>query len=118
MHGEKTWSFSAGLGSSSAWNLIGITREFPISDHIAVFATAGLGEMILGGGVAYYANRDGDGLVASAVTGTGLQFTLTYRKHMGKFDFLTVGGSYVSVFGFSDVDNPAFLPVVAYEHRF
>lgn len=114
----KTWTYNVGLGASKAWNLVGITKEHFVSDNASVFVTAGLGEMVLGAGVAFYANRDGSGVVASAVAGTGVQFALSYRRKLGGADFLTLGGSYISVFGFSDVDHPGVIPVCAYEHRF
>jgi hypothetical protein len=114
----KTWTFSAGLGSTKAWNLVGITKEVFVTDRTSLFATAGLGEMILGAGVAYYGNREGNGVVVSAVAGTGLQFVVTYQWKFGRSDFLAVGGSYIRVFGFSDVDHPQIVPVLAYEHRF
>lgn len=115
---EKTWTFSSGLGSSRAWNLVGITKEFRLSDHVAVFVTAGLGEMILGAGVNFYGNREGSGVVASVVAGTGHQFVLTYRWKLGNWNYLALGGTYIRVFGFSNYDHPQVVPVVAYEHRF
>jgi len=115
---DKTWTFNAGLGSSKAWNLVGITKDFFVSDHTSGFFTAGLGEMILGAGFAYYDNRKGDGIVVSAVAGTGVQFSLTYRRKLAVEDFLTLGGTYIRVFGFSDVNHPGLLPVCSYEHRF
>lgn len=115
---ETTWTFNGGLGSCKAWNLVGITKELIVSEHASVFATAGLGEMILGAGVAFYVNRKSSGVVASAVAGTGQQFALTYRWKMKSENFLVLGGSYVRVFGFSDVNQPGLLPVIAYEHRF
>lgn len=112
------WTVSAGLGSTTAWNLVGVAREFLVGEHASFFITAGLGEMILGAGLAYYGNRDGDGLVASVVAGTGLQAALTYQWKLGGTDFLAAGASYIRVFGFSDIDHPQVLPVVSYEHRF
>lgn len=114
----KTWSLSAGLGSTKAWNLVAITKEVFVGDRASVFVTAGLGEMILGAGVAFYGNPGGSGAVLSAVAGTGLQAALTYRWQLSSSDYLVLGASYIRVFGFSDVDRPGVLPVLAYEHRF
>ena len=115
---QKLWTFSAGLGSSKAWNLVGVTREFFVGANTSLFIAAGLGEMILGAGAAYYGNREGDGVVASIVAGTGLQAALTYRWRLGDADYLAAGASYIRVFGFSDIDHPQFVPVVSYERRF
>ena len=115
---EKTWTFSSGLGSSKAWNFVGIAKELPVSDHLSIFVTAGLGEMILGAGITLYADRERSGVVASAVAGTGQQLVLTYRWKLGETNYLALGGTYIRQFGFSDYDHPQVLPVLAYEHRF
>jgi hypothetical protein len=114
----KTWTFSAGLGSSKAWNLVGVTKEFPLGEHAAWFLAAGLGEMILGAGFAYYSDREGGGYVASVVAGTGVQAALSDRIRLGPSDSLALGASYIRVFGFSNINRPQFAPIVAYEHRF
>jgi hypothetical protein len=114
----KTWTFSAGLGSSKAWNLVGVAKEFPLGEHASAFVTAGLGEMILGAGFAYYTDRSASGLVASVVAGTGVQAALSYRMKLKSADFLALGASYIRVFGFSNIDHPQFAPIIAYEHRF
>lgn len=114
---EKTWTFSAGAGSSKAWNLVGLSKELFASDHASVFVTAGLGEMILGAGVTLYSNREGSGVVASAVAGTGLQVVVAYRWNLGKSNYFSLGAAYIKVAGFSNAD-PGVAPVVAYEHRF
>ncbi len=114
----RSWTFSAGLGSSKAWNLVGVTKEFPLGEHATWFVTAGLGEMILGAGFAYYSDRDAGGLVASVVAGTGSQAALSYRMRLKSSDFVALGASYIRKFGFSDIDRPQFIPVAAYEHRF
>jgi hypothetical protein len=114
----KTWTFSAGLGSSKAWNLVGVVKELPLGEHTSAFVTAGLGEMILGAGFAYCSDRNAGGLVASVVAGTGVQAALSYRMKLKSADFLALGASYIRVFGFSNIDHPQFAPIVAYEHRF
>lgn len=113
-----TWTFSAGLGSSKAWNLVSIAGEVFLGERASVFVTAGLGEMLLGAGVALYGNPRGSGPVLSAAAGTGLQATLTYRWMLGRSDCVVLGASYVRAFGFSDVDRPRVVPVLAYENRF
>jgi len=114
----KPWTFSAGLGSSKAWNLVGVARESALGEHATWFVTAGLGEMILGAGFAYYSDRDAGGLVASVVAGTGVQAALSDRIKLNSSDLLSLGASYIRVFGFSNIDHPQFAPIVAYEHRF
>ncbi len=114
----KTWTFTAGLGSSKAWNLVGVTKEFPLGEHATWFLAAGLGEMIVGAGFAYYSDRNAEGFVASAVAGTGVQAALSYRMRLESSDFLALGASYIRVFGFSNIDRPHFAPIVAYEHPF
>jgi len=114
----NTWTLSGGLGSTKAWNLVGVTKEYLLGANTALFVAAGLGEMILGAGVAFYSNREGNGVVVSAVAGTGVQAALTYEWKLGGTDFLAVGASYIRVFGFSDVHHPQVAPVVSYETRF
>jgi len=114
----KGWTVSAGLGSSKAWNLVGVTREFALGEHATWFVAAGLGEMILGAGFAYYSDRDAGGWVASVVAGTGVQAALSDRIRLNASDFLALGASYIRIFGFSNIDHPQFAPIVAYEHRF
>jgi hypothetical protein len=112
------WTWSAGLGSSRAWNLVGVTVDLPLSEHASAYLAAGLGEMVVGAGVAWFENRSGDGMVASVVAGTGLQASLTYRWRLRGSGFLVAGATYVHVAGFSNADHPQLLPVVAYECRF
>lgn len=114
----NTWTLSGGLGSTKAWNLVGVTKEFLMGANTSLFVAAGLGEMILGAGVAFYSDREGNGVVVSAVAGTGVQAALTYQWKLGGTDYLAVGASYIRVFGFSDVHHPQVAPVISYETRF
>lgn len=108
----------AGLGSAYAWNFVGVAREWHLDGHFGVYVTAGLGEMLVGVGGIWHANRQGDGWVASVVGGTGLQSTLAYRFRTGQRSFLTLGATYIPIFGFSNQNHPGLLPTIAYQHRF
>lgn len=109
------WTFHAGIGSPKAWNLIGITREYMLDDHTTFFITGGLGTALIGAGVAYYGNREGNGVVASSAIGVvDLQATLAYQLKIGKQDFVSMGGSYGMLF----MQCWCWLPVLSYEHRY
>ncbi len=111
----KLWTFHAGIGSPKAWNLIGITREYMLDDHSAFFVTGGFGTALIGAGVVYYGNREGNGVVASSAIGVvDLQATLAYQFKVGKQDFVSAGGTYGMLF----MQCWCWLPVLSYEHRY
>ena len=111
----KTWTFNAGIGSPKAWNYAGITKEYLLDDHTAFFVTGGLGTALIGAGIAYYGNREGNGIVVSSAIGlVDLQATLTYQYKTGPQDFFAVGGSYGAFF----MQCICWLPVLSYEHRY
>ncbi len=112
---QKLWTFHAGVGSPKAWNLVGITREYMLDEHTAFFVTGGLGTALVGAGVAYYGNREGNGMVASTAIGVvDLQGTLAYQFKVGKQDFVSAGGTYGMLF----MQCWCWLPVLSYEHRY
>ena len=111
----KIWTFNAGIGSPKAWNFAGITREYLLDDHTALFVTGGLGTALIGAGVIYYGNREGHGIVVSSAIGiVDLQATLAYQINLGKQDFISAGGSYGAFF----MQCNCWLPVLSYEHRY
>lgn len=112
------FSFSAGLGSSHAYNLVGVTAEWMGSDQVGLYATAGLGGMLVGVGGIWYENRRGEGFVASAVVGTGFQAALTYQFKLDREASLAVGLSYIHGFAMGHRDRIALGPVIGYQRRF
>lgn len=111
----KTWTFNAGIGSPKAWNYAGITKEFLLGDHAALFVTGGLGTALIGAGFAYYGHREGNGVIVSSAIGiVDLQATLAYQLKVGQQDFIAIGGSYGILF----MQCECWLPVLSYEHRY
>lgn len=111
----KVWTFNAGIGSPKAWNYAGITREYLIDKHTSVFVTGGLGTALIGTGIAYYGNREGNGIVVSSTIGiVDLQATLAYQVKIGPEDFVSAGESYGMFF----MQCYCLLPVLSYEHRY
>lgn len=111
----KTWTFNAGAGSPKAWNYVGITREYLLDDHTTFFVTGGLGTALIGAGLAYYGNREGNGIVVSSAIGiVDLQATLAWQLKVGPQDFIAIGGTYGMLF----MQCWCWLPVLSYEHRY
>ena len=111
----ELWTLHAGIGSPKAWNFMGITREYLLDDHTAFYITGGLGTALIGAGITYYDNREGNGVVATSAIGiVDLQATLAYQFKIGKQDFISVGGSYGMFF----MQCWCWLPLLSYEHRY
>lgn len=111
----KTWTFNAGIGSPKAWNYAGITKEYLLDEHTTFFITGGLGTALIGAGIAYYGNREGNGMVVTSAIGVvDLQATAAYQLKTGPQDFITLGGSYGVFF----MQCQCWLPVLSYEHRY
>ena len=113
--GPRTWTVHAGAGSSKAWNFTGVTKEFLLNEHTAFFLTAGFGTILVGGGAAYYTNRSGNGLVASATAGlAGAHLNLGGQLRVSRRGFLTAGGSFGTYF----LQYRGPLPFASFEYRF
>ncbi len=111
----EIWTLHAGLGSPKAWNYFGLTKEYLLDEHSSYFVTGGLGTALIGVGLAYYGDREGNGLVATTTVGVvDLQATLGYQYKLGKHDYLTAGATYGMLF----MQCYCWLPVVSYEHRY
>ena len=111
----KIWTFNAGIGSPKAWNYVGVTKEYLLDDHTAFFVTGGLGTALIGAGVIYYGNREGNGVVLSSAIGiVDLQATFAYQAKLGRQDYISVGGTYGMLF----MQCYCWLPVLSYEHRY
>lgn len=111
----KTLTFNAGIGSPKAWNYVGITKEYLLDEHTTFFVTGGLGTALIGAGLAYYGNREGNGIVVSSAIGVvDLQATLAYQMKVGQQDFIAIGGTYGMLF----MQCWCWLPVLSYEHRY
>ena len=111
----KTLTFNAGIGSPKAWNYVGVTKEYLLDDHTAYFVTGGLGTALIGAGIAYYGNREGNGIVVTSAIGVvDLQATLAYQLKVGAQDYIAMGATYGLLF----MQCWCWLPVVSYEHRY
>ena len=111
----RTWAVHLGAGSAKAWNFMGVTKEFLLNEHTTLFLTAGFGTILVGGGAAYYTNRSGSGLVASATAGlAGAHLNLGGQLKVSRRGFLTAGGSFGTYF----LQYRGSLPFAAFEYRF
>lgn len=111
----KTLTFNAGIGSPKAWNYVGVTKEYLLDDHTAYFVTGGLGTALIGAGIAYYGNRESNGIVVTSAIGiVDLQATLAYQLKVGPQDFIAMGATYGVLF----MQCTCWLPVLSYEHRY
>ncbi len=112
---EKTWTVHVGAGSTKAWNYVGLTKEFMVSDNMTFFLAGGLGTILAGAGIACYSNRDGNGVAASATAGiAGAHVNLAYQFKLGQQGFLAAGCSYGVFF----MQYEGFVPILSYEYRF
>ncbi|MFC1618796.1 DUF2380 domain-containing protein [Candidatus Neomarinimicrobiota bacterium] len=66
----RTWSVSAGLGSSRCANLVAVTKDFIIWRGFSFFISAGYGPQMIGAGFSYQNNYHQGGFTASASFGT------------------------------------------------
>jgi hypothetical protein len=111
----KTWTLHAGIGSPKAWNFVGVSKEYLLDDHTAFFITGGLGTALIGAGMVYYGQREGNGMVVSSAIGlVDLQATLAYQFKLGPQDYLAMGAGYGVFF----MQCTCWLPVLSYEHRY
>lgn len=109
-------TIQAGAGSARGWNYASIALEmFPgDQDSLGLFAVAGLGTIMVGGGVAWYGDRDGTGPVASAVAGVaGAHVNGGWQIRLGELGFLAAGAGYGAYF----LQHQGFLPYLSWEYR-
>ncbi len=112
---RETWTAHGGLGSSKAWNFVGVSKDFWRTDHLSFYAAAGFGTILVGAGAAYYMQRTGNGVVLSATAGmAGMHASAVYQLRLGGGNYLVGGGSYGAYF----LQYEGFLPVLAFERRF
>lgn len=112
---EDAWIINAGP-SPHAYNPYGgITREYG-QGSVRTFLTGGVGTILWGGGVAWYANTDRTGLTAAATVGflgwhisVAEQIPLDVEKRW----LLTLGYSY----GLYMIQYQGGLPVLGLEYR-
>jgi hypothetical protein len=113
------WTLHVGFGSTRFYDVISITREMPLTGNWCWYLGAGLGDIFVGGGVAWYQHPQTDGLAVSFNAGlVGLHANVCYLFKVGSQSHLTLGASV----GRGDFWAPKALgdirPVVAYEYRF
>ena len=109
------WTANVGAGSLGAWNYIGVRRDVMRDEHVALYFTAGLGTILVGGGAAYYSARNGSGMAASISAGVlGANANLVYQLQIDPHDYLVLGASY----GYYFIQYIGWAPVLAYERRF
>jgi hypothetical protein len=109
------WTVQAGAGSSRAWNLVGISYDVVAVKHVSAYVSAGLGTILGGAGVAYFSNRQGNGLVVSGNAGVvGAHVNAGYQFRLGNKGYLVGGASY----GYFFLQYKGAMPFVGYEYRF
>ena len=114
-HEALVYTVQAGAGGLRAWNLAGMTVEyFPRTERLGIFAAAGFGTILGGGGVALYQKRPGTGFFGSATLGlagahvqAGTQLPLSDR--LSAVLGVSYGGYFLQYVG--------FLPVAGVEYR-
>lgn len=112
---SETWIAHAGLGSSRAWNFVGVSKDLLRTEHLSLYAAAGLGTILVGVGAAYYTQRTGNGVVLSGTAGmAGAHASAVYQLKLGGGSYLVGGGSYGVYF----LQHQGVLGVFAYEYRF
>ncbi|MBI4650367.1 hypothetical protein HY745_03595 [Candidatus Desantisbacteria bacterium] len=85
---EKTWTINLGIGDVKAWNYAGISKEFIINKNTAFFLTGGIGTILAGAGISYYANRNGNGIVCAGTIGiVGIHANLAYQFILNEHNF-------------------------------
>lgn len=110
---ERRWVVHAGLGSPHAWNFLGATREF-LGGPLRLFATAGLGSFLVGGGAVYYTNPGRTGLVLAAAGGlAGAHVAAVLDLRLTERAGIVVGGSYGNYF--LQYEGP--LPIASFQMR-
>ena len=88
------WTVQAGLGSTRAWNLVGVSVDLARFEHVSVYLSGGMGTILAGAGVAYFSNRRGNGVVLSATAGlVGAHVNAGYQFNLGRGSFLVGGAS-------------------------
>jgi hypothetical protein len=97
------------------WNIVGVKKDIVREPQTTLFVTAGLGEILVGGGAAYHPlGRNADGPILSAVLGIwGVHAGASYQWKINPVDFIHLG---VHV-GSGYVWDEHVLPIVAWEHR-
>lgn len=111
---ERRWVVHAGVGSPHAWNFIGGTREFS-GGPLRLFATAGFGSFLVGGGVAYYTNPGSTGLILAAAVGlAGAHVAAVLDLKLTEKAGIVVGGSYGNYF----LQYQGLLPIASFQMRF
>lgn len=108
----RRWVVQAGAGSPHAWNFLSATREFS-GGPLRLFATAGYGSFLIGGGVVYYTNPGGTGFVLSGAAGVaGFHAAAVFDLRLRKAS-IVVGGSYGNYF----LQYQGPLPIASFQMR-
>jgi hypothetical protein len=97
------------------WNLVGIKVDVMRKPDLTVFATGGLGTILLGGGAAWHPNgRNADGPILSAVIGlVGAHLGASYQWMLNPTDSIHFGLHVGRGWMF---DEP-LMPILAWERR-
>ena len=115
----KNWSANIGFGSSRLNNIVGISREFPLDGNWKLHLGCGIGEILVGGGVAWYQKPDNEGLFLSFNAGlVGAHANVGYQFEVGSRSFLILGAGIGSGDSFLGKSVGPMYPIVAYEYHF
>ncbi len=117
-YGEN-WSGNIGFGSSRLNNILGMTREYQLDGNWKLHVGGGIGEVFLGGGVAWYQNPGREGLFLSFNAGlVGAHVNAGYQFDVGSRSFLILGAAIGSRDSFLGKSDRVFYPIIAYEYHF
>lgn len=115
----KGWSAHIGFGSSRLNNIVGLSREFPLDGNWRLHLGCGIGEILVGGGVALYQNPDREGLVGSFNAGlVGAHANFGYLFEVGSRSNLFLGAGLGSGVSFIGKSTGNLYPIVSYEYHF
>jgi len=101
--------------SPYGWNLVGVRKDLYTDRQTDLFATAGLGPILVGlGGAVFLNDRSGDSFVVSGVAGlVGIHAGVSYQWKVNPTDFIHFGLHVGSWYW----HHEGVLPIVAWEHR-
>jgi len=126
LHGEDLlaplkggdWTINAGFGSSKLYNIVGIVKELPLEGKWRWYIGAGLGDILVGGGVSWFSDRENDGLFLSLNAGLiGAYLNGGYQFKVGKQSHLVFGLSAGTEGRFVSKSLGLLRPVVAFEYH-
>ncbi|MBT4296837.1 MAG: hypothetical protein HOD43_13640 [Candidatus Marinimicrobia bacterium] len=93
------WDLNFGIGGPRGYYLLGLAKDIPLGDHLALTVTGGLGLQTIATGLLYASNYRSDGFLISLTGGYDLligvdfipQLCISYQTRLQERLFLTLG---------------------------